>query len=194
MATGRAVLSPPVPTSIDRRPRTVSTTPAGVMGVKRSYWCCGVAGRGPEVVEGTGRAGAGVVVVVPERGPGSGEVPPPAGSVASLVGGERATGIGVVADGEHRPRDAVQQCGRGFVVAAGAASDVPRAYENEGSRGRRGARGDRAGRIGPIAVVLDASGHNSAGRCGEQPSSAQEHVPVIRVAGGEVESSPQQHK
>ena len=151
-----------------------------------------VAGRGPEVVEGTGRAGAGVVVVVPERGPGSGDVPPPAGSVATLVGGERATGIGVVADGEHRPRDAVQQCGRGFVVAAGAASDVPRAYENEGPRGRCGARGDRAGRIGPIAVVLEAGGDSRAGRRGEQPSSAQEHVPVIRVARA-VKSCPRRN-
>src|SRR6266566_2414006 len=37
------------------------------------------------------------------------------------------------------------------------------------------------GRAG-AGVVLEASGDNSAGRYGEQPSSAQEHVPVIRVA------------
>src|SRR6266571_2006750 len=40
MATGRAVLSPPVPTSMDRSPRTESSAPSGVMDAKRSYWCC----------------------------------------------------------------------------------------------------------------------------------------------------------
>ena len=40
MATGKAVLSPPVPTSIERMPRTWSSAPSGVMGASRSYWCC----------------------------------------------------------------------------------------------------------------------------------------------------------
>src|SRR5205809_2410714 len=60
-----------------------------------------------------------------KRGPVSGDVPPPPGSVATLFRGERATEVRDAANGEPHHHVAVQHRGRDYVVPARAPNDVP---------------------------------------------------------------------
>ena len=142
----------------------------------------GVSRGGTEVAEIPGRRGARVVIVVPRPRIRARLVAAPARVVAVLVVGRGAVRIGAVAEREHRPRDRVEDSGRGLVVGAVAARDVARAYEGNGVRHGRGHqrhRGPphRGGGTGSLTIVAGGSGQQGRGQRQrrEQPRTGQGH-------------------
>src|SRR2546423_6208530 len=87
---------------------------------------------------------------------GARELPAPARAVTVLVVRERAARYRVVAQGEHRPRNGIEQRGGCLVVGPIAACDVAGADQRHRRRGRRGALRYRPERGWGAMVVFDA--------------------------------------
>jgi hypothetical protein len=88
-----------------------------------------VPGGGTEIVEVAGSPRR-VVLVVARRRLGAGLVPTPGGVVAVGELGGRAIIVGVVAEGEDRSPDSVEQVSGGLIAPAGAASDIARSDQD----------------------------------------------------------------